>query len=401
MHHLNHTTGTLTLIGSGEMTPSMARVHRQVMSQITGDVIPAFLDTPAGFELNHEAISAKAVDFFAEQFKLPLGIASFPNAKHASPITMEAAMRTLRRANYIFAGPGSPTYTVRQLRSTPVFETIAAKLGAGAHVVFASAAALALGRHTLPVYEIYKVGADPHWTDGLDLLGRFSFELAIVPHWNNASGGSHDTSHCFIGKPRFETLQAQLPTNAVVLGIDEYTACTLAFAKKRVEVLGAGRVTVRRHDHDYVFGNGESFGFELFRQPDAPDPHGHFEQETTYDAFRHALDDDANPASALGYLHGLMALQTQSPSPQLEAIIREMVASLAVWLEYQPSRTTATPTTAVSDSHFIALLVNLRARLRAAKQWALADEVRQQLAALGVQIEDTATGPVWKLIPIT
>ncbi len=403
MHHLNHTTGSLTLIGSGEMTPGMARAHRRVMSQVTSDIIPAFLDTPAGFELNHEAISAKAVDYFAEQFQLRLGIASFANAKQATPLSMEAAMQTLRRANYIFAGPGSPTYTVRQLRNTPVFETIAAKLGAGAHVVFASAAALALGRHTLPVYEIYKVGADPHWTDGLDLLGRFSFDLAIVPHWNNNSGGSHDTSRCFIGKPRFEALQAQLPASTVVLGIDEYTACLISFAEKRVEVLGAGQVTLLRSDRAYTFGNGESFGFELLRQPNMPDTHGHFAHEETYDAFRHALDDDANPASALGYLHGLMSLQAQagtlSPSPaQLDLMIREMVAWLAVWLEYQPTAAaTPAPTAQASMAPFVNLLVDLRTQLRAAKQWALADAVRHGLANLGVVIEDTPNGARWKL----
>src|SRR2546422_611712 len=83
----------------------------------------------------------------------------------------------------------------------------------------ASAAAIALGRCALPVYEIFKAGHDPAWIDGLDLLGQHGFELAIVPHWNNAEGGrDFDSSFCFMGAQRFEALRAQLPSACVVLG---------------------------------------------------------------------------------------------------------------------------------------------------------------------------------------
>jgi hypothetical protein len=67
-------------------------------------------------------------------------------------------------------------------------------------LAFASAASIAVGRYALPVYEIYKVGADLHWVDGLDLFRVFGWELAIVPHWNNREGGDDlDTSRCFMG----------------------------------------------------------------------------------------------------------------------------------------------------------------------------------------------------------
>ena len=71
--------------------------------------------------------------------------------------------------------------------------------------VFASAGAIAIGRYTLPVYEIYKAGHDLHWQDGLDLFGPFGLNLAFVSHWNNGEGGADlDTSHCFMGKERFD-----------------------------------------------------------------------------------------------------------------------------------------------------------------------------------------------------
>lgn len=396
MHHLNNTAGTLTLIGSGEMTPGMARAHRFVMERIAGEVNPAFLNTPAGFELNHEAISQKAVEYFREQFNLALRLADFPSAA-ATPLQMAEAMRVLRAANYIFAGPGSPTYAARNLRHTPVFETIAARLGAGGHVVFASAAVLALSRYTIPVYEIYKVGEDPRWTDGLDLLGRFGFDLALVPHWNNTSGGGHDTSRCFIGKPRFEQLLRALPPSTVVLGVDEYTACAMDFHAKSCAVFGAGSVTILRADGGHVFAPGDVIPFEMLAQPGAAREHAHFPGEDSYNAFRAALDGARNPAQALGQLQGLMA-QPIPPNPeearQTTLMIREMTASLAVWLEDNAAQPASDPSASIAP--FVEALLAARARLRAAKQFALADDIRADLTRLNVSVDDTPRGATWK-----
>jgi cysteinyl-tRNA synthetase len=45
---------------------------------------------------------------------------------------------------------------------------------------------------------------------------------------------------------------------------------------------------------------------------------------------------------------------------------------------------------------FIELLITLRGELRGARQYALADSVRDRLAALGVVLEDTPQGPRWR-----
>ena len=54
----------------------------------------------------------------------------------------------------------------------------------------ASAMALAVSTHTLPVYEIFKVGSELHWMPGLDLFKGIGLDLTIVPHWNNNEGGA-------------------------------------------------------------------------------------------------------------------------------------------------------------------------------------------------------------------
>ncbi|HYN94794.1 MAG TPA: hypothetical protein VES42_13175, partial [Pilimelia sp.] len=46
---------------------------------------------------------------------------------------------------------------------------------------------------------------------------------------------------------------------------------------------------------------------------------------------------------------------------------------------------------------FVTLLIELRARARAARDWAASDAVRDGLAAAGVEVRDTPDGPTWEL----
>jgi cysteinyl-tRNA synthetase len=45
---------------------------------------------------------------------------------------------------------------------------------------------------------------------------------------------------------------------------------------------------------------------------------------------------------------------------------------------------------------FVDLLVQVRDELRTAKQWALADRIRDELADRGIEIADAATGSTWR-----
>lgn len=74
---------------------------------------------PAGFQLNADHISADAVQYFRQNLDLGLPVASFKSAPAATPAMVANALRPLVRANCIFAGPGSPTYTIRNRRGTP------------------------------------------------------------------------------------------------------------------------------------------------------------------------------------------------------------------------------------------------------------------------------------------
>ena len=50
-----------------------------------------------------------------------------------------------------------------------------------------------------------------------------------------------------------------------------------------------------------------------------------------------------------------------------------------------------------SIAPFVNLLLTIRQELRKAKQWGLADKIRDELKALGVIVEDAAQGSTWRL----
>ncbi len=257
--------GTVTLLGSGEFGETMARMYRALLSRLEPPVHAVFVDTPAGFEINADNISAKAVAYFQRHLRVCLSVASWKSRDRTNPAETETALRTLDAAAVILAGPGSPTYAVRQWRGSPIWQAITERLSHGAHLILASAAAIAAGRYALPVYEIYKAGHDLHWTDGLDLLGSRSLNLTIVPHWNNAEGAGFDTRFCFMGQARFEALERLLPSDTVVLGIDEHTAVTLDLSAQDCAVQGVGTVTVRHAGRESVYESGSRFPLSELR----------------------------------------------------------------------------------------------------------------------------------------
>lgn len=384
--------GTITLMGSGELTDSMAKVHRSLLARAGAAPHAVFLDTPAGFELNIDEITARAVDYFKQRFDVTLQVASFKSRNRATALQVEEALRLLRRADFIFAGPGSPSYTIRNWRGSAVWDTMVTRLMAGAQLVFASAAAIGIGCHSLPVYEIYKAGDEVDWIDGLDVLGLFSLKLAIIPHWNNVEGGTFDTRFCYMGEPRLNILETRLPFDVVVLGIDEHTACTFDLTAQTCAVAGTGQVTVRYGERETYYLAGSTFSFAKLRAANLGQSAPPTEQEPAPAAPQPA-PELLNTTRYLEQLARAMEESGGEPGAQRELIdhAHETMHELAQgWRESDrllPDQ---------NADALIDLLVTTRTRLRAAKQYALADEVRQALTDLGIVLEDTPNGTRWE-----
>ena len=61
------------------------------------------------------------------------------------------------------------------------------------------------------------------------------------------------------------------------------------------------------------------------------------------------------------------------------------------------SRLASSPSDEVAGiAPFVELLISVRARLRAAKNWSAADEIRDGLSGLGIILEDDAEETAWR-----
>ncbi|HXQ42994.1 MAG TPA: hypothetical protein VN816_00005, partial [Acidimicrobiales bacterium] len=257
----------LTIMGSGETAPTMIKVHRSVVGRLgPGPVHGVLLDTPFGFQTNAPEIAARAVAYFRDSVGATLEVAGIRSAADLAPPHGDAVIARIAAAPFVFSGPGSPTYALRQWRGTLVPAVLAEKLALGGAVTFASAAALALGALSVPVYEVYKVGEDARWVEGLDLLGPLGLPVALIPHYDNAEGGTHDTRYSYLGEQRLAGLEDELPDGTFVLGVDEHTALCLDLDAGSALVAGHGGVTVRARGRSARIESGQTLPIERLVQ---------------------------------------------------------------------------------------------------------------------------------------
>ena len=112
--------------------------------------------------------------------------------------------------------------------------------------------------------------------------------------------------------------------------------------------------------------------------------------------FHEAMDDDFNSPVAVAALFDLARAINRGRAAGAPAAATETARQTLVGLAGVLGLDLSQAATGGGDAGpFIDLLLRVRQELRAAKQWALSDVVRDELANLGILVEDTADGPVW------
>lgn len=257
------TLGQIAFLGSGETSRAGGSIFESLARALPERPRVAVLETPAGFELNSSQVAGRVADFLKTRLQnySPV-IDVIPARKRGTLFSPDDAsvLGPLASANFIFMGPGSPTYAVRQLQGSLAWDLIRARHRLGAALVLASSATIAVGAWALPVYEIYKVGQDVHSVRGLDLFSDFGMPLSFIPHWNNAEGGDDvDTSRCFIGMERFAVWCNSLPPENTTVGLDEHTGLIIDFARGTCLVHGVSSVSLVRECDPRIYPAGASF----------------------------------------------------------------------------------------------------------------------------------------------
>lgn len=415
---MSHKKGIITLMGSGELTTTMVEVHKKLLSGLPDPPQAVFLDTPAGFELNIDQISQRVLDYFRIHVQQSMSVASYKAKETVTQYESTQTFQKLREAHFVLIGPGSPTYAVRQWQETPIPEILARRIEEGGCLVAASAAALTVGRYTLPVYEIYKVGQGLHWVEGMNILEHFGFNLVVIPHWNNAEGGTHDTRFCYMGEPRLRQLESLLPDDVSIFGLDEHTACLMDLEKEEGTIKGIGSVTLRRGGVERTFKKGERFPLRVLRKgevdkelnqamprPSSREPAMDKKEDSFWDkvhaiegVFHNGLErhEPKETTNALLELDRTIwkaqqDFESHEFISQARETFRELIVSLGVRLGSAPiSRVDCL-------APFVEELLALRQKFREEKQYGAADAVRESLEKADIIVEDTKDGSRWRL----
>ena len=416
----------LTIMGSGETAPTMVTTHRMLAAKLPKPARATLLDTPYGFQENAPELATKAVEYFSTSINITLDVAGLTQMIGADALAVERGLQLVADAQYVFAGPGSPTYALRQWAGTPLAGLLTKKLRDGGIVTFASAAALTLGRFTLPVYEIYKVGEEPRWLEGLNILGEVGINAALIPHYNNAEGGHHDTRFCYMGERRLSMLERELPDDVYVFGVDEHTGVVIDIDAQTATVVGKGVLTIRVKGVSTEIASGEVMSIDRLRDPftstksvagsaaqsnsagdDATDKPAATEvvafdsnlrqaTERLNDAFAQAItagDADAAARAALDLDDAIAGWSSDTLQSDDADYARSVLRSMITRLAGAATGGLRDPREVVGP--FVQVLLDLRVQVRTDKRFDLSDMIRDRLAEISVEVRDTPQGAEW------
>lgn len=433
----------LTIMGSGETAPTMVSTHRKLTALLPKPVNSVLLDTPYGFQENAPELATRAVEYFRTSVNVDITVAGLVRLHDthiaADPVQVERGLRAVADAAYLFAGPGSPTYALRQWSGSTIAHSITNKLINGGIVTFASAAALTLGKATVPVYEVYKVGQDVQRLDGLDILSAIGINAAVIPHYDNAEGANHDTRFCYLGETRLIMFEAMLDSDTYVLGVDEHTGLVIDIDAESADVVGNGTVTLRLRGESFTYPTGSTIPLSVLQNPwqlleGSGTTKGAQDVAASDVRSQSASRSGEHPGSPLGSSNGehpgslgealeihqgefdeaianrdadgavraCLALEQaihewsadtlQSDiADRARAAVRGMISSLgdAAVSGVRNPRDVVAP--------YVEAMLAIRATVRAEKRYDLSDVIRDAFVNIGIEVRDTADGVEWNL----
>ena len=328
------------------------------------------LDTAYGFQQNVPQMSEKLEEYFKTSLHVALTTLHFASYAKASELERTLFTQQVRQANYVFAGPGSPTYALSQWSPLHFGDDLLDVLDHGGTVCFASAAALTLGAFTAPIYEVYKVGVEePRWREGLNVLAPFGLNCVVIPHFDNNEGGNYDTRYCYLGEKRLLELEAKLPDGVATLGVDEHTALILDLADGTVTVKGRSNGYWRLNGHTRVLENASTTRID--------------ELGLAHTSRVRTPVIEAQPTS-----RGPVALAevvTEGGEGGLDALAQLVELASTGGEGY------------IDPTDLVEGILRARLSARSSGQYELADELRDALVKAGIDVQDSPQGTTWSL----
>jgi cyanophycinase len=222
---VNTEVGSLALVGSGEYLPEMADFEKSLIDDgVARGKKPIFIQIPTAAGLE----SPERLQFWKDLGKSQgerLGVET-----HFLPIyNREDAMNLdyvdlIRDSALIYLSGGDPHHLAGSLIDTPVWQAIVQAWQSGTSLAGCSAGAMVMSSH-VPNFRMSKQPP----TQGLGLIP----DIRVIPHFNKFFKWIPDSA---------AKVLLNLPTDSILLGIDEMTALIKRTGEVDWQVEGQAKV---------------------------------------------------------------------------------------------------------------------------------------------------------------
>ncbi|MEQ8937643.1 MAG: DALR domain-containing protein, partial [Gammaproteobacteria bacterium] len=123
--------------------------------------------------------------------------------------------------------------------------------------------------------------------------------------------------------------------------------------------------------------------------------------QTKRDQFNEYMNDDFNTPKSIALLHELareLNKVDDKSSEKAKSLARTLksLAEVLGLLQDDPRHFLQSGSASDADGEEIEKLIQARADAKAAKDYATADQIRDQLTAMNISLEDTAQGTIWR-----
>jgi hypothetical protein len=224
-------------------------------------------------------------------------------------------------------------------------------------------------------------------------------------------------------------MEALLPEGAFVLGVDEHTGVILDLDADTAKIVGLGVVTIRRNGVSMEIPTGETVPIDVLREG----PASSSAQATgrSVPSSDPAVTENSVAAAASKKIEASLAADVDRCSAEFDRSMeqRDAAGAVAATLDLDDAIRGWSADTLQSDEMdkarallrsmivrlgeaskggltdprevvgpLVEIALSARSEVRLAKLYDLSDQIRDGLAAAGVEVRDMADGQIWELI---
>ncbi|OIQ76623.1 cysteine--tRNA ligase [mine drainage metagenome] len=225
----------------------------------------------------------------------------------------------------------------------------------------------------------------------MDLLSKVTgLKAAVIPHFDNAEGGTHDTRFCYLGERRLSLLEEKLPPDTFILGIDEHTGVRIDLDEQRAYVFGRGGITVRMGGRLWTVPSGTTVSVEDIAAH-AGTRLAHVSVDSAEGSNARHLEEMLESGRVNDAVQALLDLDEIDRGIDTRAVVHALITRLG--------QLAANPRVDVRSivGPYIDALLEARQLARANQRWDEADTIRDRLTELKVTIKDDSSESTWEI----